>query len=261
MVSKRIATSAAACAALFLAGAALAAEGDRLTASVGLDYSTGDYGQATDTDMLALAFAAKYETGRWTLRGSLPYIHVTGPSNVVASDTGGLPLGAGAAPRRTDHGLGDLVLGVSYLVLYTADAPFLLELGGKVKLGTADEGKGLGTGEDDFSIQADAFKRYGAFTPFATLGYRVYGDPPGINLRNVFYGSVGTTYRVADGVTVGAAYDFRDAIVRGGDDLSELSVFATRRLTASWQLQVYGVLGFSDASPDAGAGVVLSANF
>lgn len=250
-------------AAALLPGAlnAAAAEGDRLSASVGLDYTTGDYGQSEDTDMLALAFSAKYETGRWTYRASLPYIHVTGPANVVVSDSGGVLVGPGTARTRTDHGLGDLVLGAAYLAIYGADAPFLLEVGGKVKLPTADEDKGLGTGETDWSIQADAFKQYGLYTPFATLGYRFYGDPPGINLRNVLYGSIGTTYRLADGNTVGAAYDFRDATVRGGDELSELSLFLTRKLTPSWQMQLYGVLGFSDASPDAGAGVVFTAIF
>ena len=86
-----------------LLGAALggwAAEGDRLTGSVGLDYTTGDYGQSEDTDMLAISFAAKLENGRWTYRASLPYIHVTGPSNVVASDTGGLQITPGAFRQR-----------------------------------------------------------------------------------------------------------------------------------------------------------------
>ncbi|HEX6266390.1 MAG TPA: hypothetical protein VFZ81_05785 [Burkholderiales bacterium] len=242
-------------------GAALAAEGDRLTGSVGLDYTTGDYGQSDDTDMLAIAFAAKYETGRWTFRGSVPYLSVTGPANVVASDTGGLQITPGAAPKRTDTGPGDLVLGASYLALYGADAPFLLDVGGKVKLATADEGKGLGTGENDYSVQAEAFKPYGAFTPFATLGYRWYGDPPGINLRNVLYGSLGSTYRMPEGITVGAAYDFRDRLVAGGGRLSEVSVFATRGLAQQWRLQVYAVAGLSDGSPDFGGGVVLSHSF
>lgn len=243
------------------AGAAWAAEGDRLTASVGLDYTTGDYGQSEDTDMLAVAFAAKYETGRWTYRASVPYIRVTGPANVVASDTGGVALTPDGAPERTDSGLGDVVLGASYLVLHGASGPFLLDVGVKVKLGTADERKGLGTGETDYSIQAEAFKPYGAFTPFATLGYRWYGDPPGVHLRNVLYGSVGSTYRVSADTTAGAAYDFRDRLVAGGERLSEVSVFASRRLAPEWRLQVYAIAGLSDGSPDAGGGVVLARGF
>jgi len=255
-----------ACAALIASlplgpGAAAAEDDARLTASVGLDYTTGDYGQRDDTDMLALAFAAKYETGRWTYRASVPYIRVSGPSNVVASDEGGVALGGDGAARRTDSGLGDVVLGASYLVLHRRDAPFLLDVGAKVKLGTADEDKGLGTGETDYSIQAEAFKPLGAFTPFATLGYRFYGDPAGIDLRNVFYGSLGSTYRVSAQTTAGASYDFRERLSAGGGRLSEVALFVSHRLSEVWRLQLYAIAGLSEGSPDAGLGAVASYSF
>lgn len=242
-------------------GALGAADGDRLTTSVGVDYTTGDYGQSEDTDMLAVAFAAKYETGRWTYRASVPYIRVSGPSNVVATDEGGVPLPPDGATRRTVSGFGDLVLGASYLVLRERSAPFLLDLGAKVKFSTANEEKGLGTGKTDYSIQAEAFKPLGAFTPFATLGYRWYGDPARIDLRNVFYGSLGSTYRVSAQTTAGGAYDFRGRIVDGGARVSELSVFLSHRLTQAWRLQLYAVAGLADGSPNAGVGAVASYGF
>jgi len=262
-MKKRVRRALLSLCASLLAGAAqvAAAAGDgRVTTSVGVDYTSGDYGQSEDTDMLALAFAAKYETGRWTYRASVPYIRVTGPSNVVASDEGGVSLGPEGA-RRTDSGPGDVVLGASYLVLHGREAPFLLDVGAKIKLGTADERKGLGTGETDYSIQAEAFKPLGAYTPFATLGYRWYGDPPGIDLRNVLYGSLGSTYRLSGQTTVGGAYDFRDRITAGGARLSELSVFVSYGLQQGWKLQGYAILGLADGSPDAGVGVVASHSF
>lgn len=242
------------------AQAAGAAEDARLTATVGTEYSKGDYGQDIDTSILAVSFAAKYEIGRWTLRASVPWLRISGPGNVVATDAGGVIL-PGSGERRTDSGIGDLVLGAAYLVLQGPSAPFLLDLGGKVKLPTADEKKGLGTGQADYSLYGEAFKPLAAFTPFALLGYRRYGDPPGLELDDVFYGSLGSAYRLSPQTSFGAAYDFRDRIVEGGARLSELSAFLSHRLTQQVRLQVYAVAGLADASPDAGAGLTLSYNF
>lgn len=243
-----------------LHGAALAQ--DRvLTGSVGADYTSGDYGQDEKTEIRSLSFAAKYEVGRWTYRASLPVVRITGPSNVVGSGEGSVTLPGADATRRSVTGLGDAVFGASYLALHERSAPFLLELGGKVKLGTGDEDEGLGTGKHDFSLQADAFKAYGAFTPFATLGYRWYGDPEGIDLRNVLYGSLGGVYRISAATTAGLAYDGRDRIVDGGARVSELVAFVSHALSPEMKLQIYVVKGFADASPDRGFGAVVSTAF
>jgi hypothetical protein len=245
---------------LMAAGSAGAAEDARLTATVGTEYSTGGYGQDVDTSILAVSFAAKYEVGRWTLRGSVPWLRISGPSNVVAADSGGVIL-PGSGERRTEAGFGDIVLGAAYLVMQGPGLPFNLDLGGKLKLPTADEEKGLGTGEADYSMQAEAFKPFGALSPFATLGYRHYGDPPGLRLKNVFYGSLGSAYRLSPHTSVGAAYDFRDRIVEGGARLGELSAFLSHRYTPDLRVQLYALIGMADASPDAGAGVTVSYSF
>jgi hypothetical protein len=241
------------------AGVAGAADDARLTATVGAEYSKGDYGEEIDTRIFSLSFAAKYEVGRWTLRASVPWLSIDGPSNVVVAE-GGVVL-PGSGERRTDSGMGDVVLGAAYLMMARSDAPFMLEVGAKAKLATADEEKNLGTGENDYSLQVEAFKAIGAFTPFATLGYRYYGDPPDIDFRNVLYGSLGSTYRLSAQTSFGAAYDFRERIVEGGARLSEVSAFLSHRVRSDLRFQLYAVFGFADASPDAGAGLTVSHSF
>lgn len=236
---------------------AVAQEGE-LTASAGVEYTSGDYGLDEETEIVSLSLAAKYETGRWAYRASLPYLHISGPSSVVGSGEGGVTLPGQAGARRSASGFGDLVLAGSYLALHDRAAPFFLDVGAKVKLGTGDEGKGLGTGEEDLSLQAEAFKPYGALTPFAMLGYRWYGDPDGIDLDNAVYGSLGAVYRVSAATSAGASYDFRGRIVDGGARVSELVAFVSRALSADTKLQVYLLKGFADASPDHGVGAVLS---
>ena len=238
-------------------GAALAAQEDVLTLSAGADFTSGDYGKSESTEVLALQLAAKYETGRWTYRLSLPWLRISGPSNVIGAGAEGVVLPGQAGDRRTVSGLGDLVAGASYNLIGGRAAPFHLDAGAKLKLGTADEAKGLGTGENDFSLQVDVFKPIGNFMPFATLGHRWYGDPQAFALENALYGSLGAAYVESAASTVGMSYDFRQRIVAGGARVSEVSLFLLQRLERRWKLQMYFVKGLADASPDAGGGVVL----
>jgi hypothetical protein len=250
-------------AALFAAAhtAALAASDDLTTWSAGAEYSSGDYGAPQKTDIFYVPFAVKHETGRWALKLTVPYVEITGPGNVIGAGGDQIVIGTSNAPRRTASGLGDIVGTVFYNILDDRKAALGLDLGAKVKLGTANSDKGLGTGENDYSVQADFFKTLGALTPFASIGYRFYGDPPGVDFRNVFYGSVGAAYRVSRQTTAGVAYDFRDAVFAGGPRVSELTGYVSQKLSQNTKLQVYAIVGFSDASPNFGAGLNLSYSY
>jgi hypothetical protein len=239
-------------------GGALA---EGLTLGTGFDYTSGKYGSSEKTEILYVPITARYETGPWTFRGVLPYIRITGPGNVVGAGDDRITLSTANTARRTESGLGDVVGSAFYSVLSERNAPFGLDLGAKVKLGTADRDKGLGTGENDYSVQADAFKPFGDTTAFASLGYRWYGDPPGIDLRNVFYGSAGATHKISGDTSVGAAYDWRPKVSPNGGRISEVTAFVTQRFSRDWKVQFYGVKGFSTGSPDFGVGALLSYNF
>jgi hypothetical protein len=239
--------------------AAFGAEGV-LTTSVGADFSSGDYGKRETTEAFALQLAAKYETGRWTYRFSVPWLRISGPSNVIGAGADGVVLPGEVGDRRRVSGLGDVVAGAAYTFGGTGSA-YAVDVGAKVKLPTADEAKGLGTGKADVSVQADFFRRIGALTPFATLGYRRYGDPAAFELENAVFGALGLAYAESPESTVGAAYDFREAIVAGGARAGELSLFLSQRLKPNWKLQVYLVKGLAEASPDAGVGAVLGYSF
>jgi hypothetical protein len=239
---------------------ALGAEG-LTTLSVGADYSSGNFGLSDSTRVFYLPTTAKHETGRWVLKLVVPYIRITGPSNVVGAPENQVILPNGSFALRTESGLGDVVASAFYNVLNGRDTPLGLDIGAKIKFGTADDSRGLGTGKNDYSVQADFFKAIGAFTPFGTLGYRRYGDPAGVDLRNVAYGTIGSSYRMSQLTSVGLAYDWRDRIVEGSGRVSELTAYVSRRFSGDWKLQIYAVRGFTDASPDFGAGSSLAYSF
>jgi Putative MetA-pathway of phenol degradation len=240
-------------------GAPPAAQG--LTLGTGFDYTSGKYGSSEKTDILYIPFYARYETGRAVFRLTVPYIRITGPGNVLGAGADRVTLPGPTGPRRTESGLGDIVASAFYNVLSERRYPVGVDLGVKAKFGTADENKGLGTGQNDYSLQADFFKPIGDNTLFGSLGHRWYGSPPGVHLDNVFYGSIGVSHRFSSQSSAGVAYDYRPRIIAGGGEISELTAFWSQRLAGGWKLQPYAVLGFGRASPDYGVGAQIAYSY
>lgn len=232
-----------------------------LTVGTGLDYSSGKYGDTQKTEAWYVPITGKYETGLWTFRLAVPFIRSTGPGNVIGAGPDRVTIPGGSTTVRTESGLGDIVGSAFYNLVDERDSEFGLDLGAKVKLGTGDNDKGLGTGENDYSVQVDVFKPIGLYTAFGSLGYRMYGDPPGVELHNVIYGSVGGSYRMSSETSVGLAYDFRPRITASGSSISEVTAFVSQRLSRDRKLQVYALTGLTDGSPDFGVGVMFNYSY
>lgn len=226
------------------------------TVTSGFDYSSGKYGSNDRTDITSVPVIGKYEIDRLTLKLTVPYVTITGPGNVLP-DIGKFK-NSSTSTRTTESGLGDVVAGATYNIYEGSVAAPMIDITGKVKFGTADRNKGLGTGENDYSAQVDLYKTYGNFTALADLGYRVYGDTNQAPLDNVFYGSLGGTYKIAPQASAGLIYDYRPAITTNGSAISEMTAFVNYKMTSSWKAQGYLVKGFSDGSPDYGVGALVS---
>ena len=239
------------------------ASGAQFGLSTGVDYSTGDFGSDVDTDITYVPFTAKYDLDRWFLRLTVPYLRIRGPGNVVVGPDGNpLPVDEGGGTRRTtEDGLGDIVAGVTYNVIPATATGYIFDVGAKIKFPTADEDKRLGTGETDYSLQGDLYKSVGRWTALGTLGYRWLGDPSGIDLKNVFFASVGALYRLSDAATGGLLYDWREKTVSGSDPLHELTAYFAYKFNPNTSAQLYLVTGFSDSSADFGIGTAISYGF
>lgn len=227
------------------------------TVTSGVDYSSGKYGTNQRTDITSVPVIGKYELDRLTLKLTVPYVTITGSGN-VSPGIGKFKDTNTVTKRSTESGLGDIVASATYNVYSGSEFAPAVDITGKVKFGTADKDKGLGTGENDYSTQLDLYKAYGDFTALAGVGYRVYGDTHDAPLDNVFYGSVGGTYKVAPSSTIGVVYDYRPAITRNGSIMSEATAFVNYKLNPNWKAQGYLVKGFADGSPDYGLGALVS---
>ncbi len=238
---------------------AVQAEGS-FTLSSGLDFSSGKYGSTQKTDTVYVPVIGKYETGDWTFKLTVPWVSIRGPGGVVGSGSDRVTIGSVSGNRRgTESGLGDVVAGASYTVFESGG--WVLDLGGKVKLPTGSESRGLGTGKADFTVQADVYRSIGPASLFGTLGYKRMGDPDGTDFRNPVFASVGLAHRVGATTTVGLSYDWRQRLRPTSDEISEITLFASHRFSDQWKAQIYAITGFSDASPDWGSGIIVGRMF
>jgi len=119
-----------------------------------------------------------------TFKLCVPYLWVKAPSNVTviidsgAGGSSGVSGGSGggggtAAPITTRDGLGDVAFSMAYKLLDDSRMPVGLDVGGKIKFGTADTSKGLGTGKNDYNLYTEIYRVWdNKLDTFVNLGYR-----------------------------------------------------------------------------------------
>lgn len=225
---------------------------------VGFDYSRGNYGFNQVTEVSSIPVNLSYEPDRWAFRATIPWITIKGPASIA---TGGTPMPGPSRPTtNTESGLGDILVAATY---HARPVPGELNVDftGRVKLPTADEGKGLGSGLTDFYLQADLYQSFGKLTPFLSAGYRFMGSNTAYPLKDGLYATLGTSYRLTDTVIVGAAYDWREKIIAGAPDGSDAIAFVAVNPDPKWSLLGYMLVGFNDASPDFGIGGAMTYKF
>jgi hypothetical protein len=249
----------AAIAALALTGAASAENTDTdVRLSTGVEYSIGKYGGTDDIEELYVPFTLRADFGRLGLRVTVPYLTVSTPADTVITDPG-MQAVPGTGETVTESGLGDVIAALTLYDLYVSDsANFVIDATGKIKFATADETKGLGTGENDYTLQLDAYRFFDRLSLQASAGYRLRGEPPGVDLNDVLLASVGGSYLTSDTTIVGMFYDYRESSITGLDDIQEVSAFASFRLSRAWRMEFYAFTGLTDSSSDFGGGLLFS---
>lgn len=221
--------------------------------STAFDYSSGKYGAATPTKIAFAPVTIQTSRGPWTFKGSSAWMSVNGPALILDGAADGT-----VGTDRNVNGMGDVNLSATYSLEQFYDRGVYIDLTARLKVPTASFRKGLGTGEGDLAVQVDASTAMGDFLPFMTAGYKFNGSPVSLPLRNVLYGSLGVQYVWNPEVAVGVAYDYRQSAITSQDDPQEGSVYVSLKINERWSMNVYGVAGFSNNSPNAGGGVVFT---
>jgi hypothetical protein len=276
----------------------LPATAAQLQLTTGIDYSSGDYGEATATHAVVVPFSLRLAIGNLSLRASVPYLGMRGPANVApvvdddsgdrSSNSGSGSSGSGSddddddddfddfddiddddiddddldeddfADDRDVHGLGDATLGATWTFQDIGGSRLYADLTGRVRLPTGDESTGLGRGATDY-------------TALTELGWDGQGGGVFVIAGRRFLESVGTIERV-DGWQAGTGFwrnlgstaqfgmqgNWRQSASATGADPRSLDTFIAWRASRTLRVEISGTAGFSKASPDFAAGIKFS---
>lgn len=257
-MKREYATLVLGCLFFIHSGTLLAEDNDTsLSLSMGTEFTSGTYGGTIDIEDTYIPVTATTRYGTFVYRLTIPYLSVKAPAGTVISGPDGEPL-PGTGDVSTESGLGDAIGSVTFLdVLKDSHLGLAVDLTAKVKFATADENKGLGTGENDYTLQADLFRFAERLTMLASVGYTFRGDPAGIELDDVMSAALGVVYEPSAGTRGGVIFDYRDSSISSRDSVQELTGFLSRRFSEHWQLQLFALAGFTDSSLDWGGGFQL----
>lgn len=220
----------------------------------GFDYSRGDYGFTTDTEMISVPLNVGYDSANWLLRLTVPWVNVKGPATVVNGSATARPT------TSSESGIGDTFVTATRRVGEVGGGVHV-DVTARVKLPTADDGRGLGTGEFDYYGQIDLYRTFGSITPFATLGYRSLGDNAIYVLKDGPYAAAGAHFRASDATVISTSFDWRERLNATTDHSMEAAVYVTHDFDRRWQVMAYALKGMTNASPDFGGGLQVNYRF
>lgn len=182
--------------ALMTTGIAQASEDTHITAGFSPSYFQGKYGTQNNIDIDYIATYIQYQDGNAKFKVTLPYESIKGLP-VGSTLSSGTVVNSNSTQTRNVSGWGDISLEGSYTMLPASGLIPSITPYGKIKFGTASKSDGLGTGKNDYEAGLNFQQTYSAtLFPFASIGYRMVGNPSGFSLKNIWPYKVGATYAV-----------------------------------------------------------------
>jgi hypothetical protein len=250
--------AAAACAPLCVLAAPASDKdsGTDLNVKVGYDRTLGKYGQQRETTLSTSSVTVSYDTDDFSFDVMAPYLEEKGPGRVFFLP-GRRPVIL-VGPARTASGQGDVTAGVTRYLLDQDKHAIDLELGAILKLGTASVSKGLGTGQQDVSVQAALSKVLVGIDATLTAGYSFLGKAAGLGLKNSFYGSFDASYKIVPPLRVGATYSAGQTSATGTSGSRDATAYVEYKVVKRLKVELYYLKGWSTESPDRGGGVTVA---
>lgn len=230
--------------------------GVRHSSALAFYYSEGFYGQELPTYVRYVPYTHELGIPGWRFKASLPVLEIDGPGNVLI-DIGNI--GRESTGRIAERGVGDLVVSATYeLPALGSSLPFF-DITLDLKLPTADERRGLGTGRPDVGIQLDGYHTVGSATLFAAVGYRYrHRSPVFEGLNDSVNLSLGLSRPVSDRWQGGVIYDYRQAASSFSGETHEILPYISWAPTDEWALMFYLIKGFTEDSADKAIGVQMT---
>jgi hypothetical protein len=248
-----------------LAGPVLVASGPALARpqfsfGTGIEYSSGSYGQPTQTTVVSVPFSASVASGDWTARASIPFLSISGPANVSENIDGGGGASNGSSGRTgTETGVGDTNVSLTRSFRHIHGSHVYVDVTGRVRLPTGDADRGLGVGATDYVLNSEIGVVNTNNGAYLYLGRRFLGERDGGPDRvDGFQAGLGAWMQTGPRTRIGLSYSWRDPSVESLDPPKELGGFISYRLNPEVRISLDGSAGLSDASPDYNIGIHVS---
>jgi hypothetical protein len=214
-------------------------------------YFSGDFGTGIDTSITYVPMIAVVSSGRQEFRLTVPYLSINTSEPVVYIN--GEVIGPAPGGSTSESGLGDVIAQEEVFFLEgTARRPWVSGIF-RLKLPTADESKGLGSGETDYGGGVGIIQPLGhAWNLIGAWQYIVRGDPPGTDFRDTSWLSAGAQWRQSERSSWNAFYERRQSVIEGNSDLADVSLGYDRALPRGVTFRSTVFLGLSDTAEDFG---------
>lgn len=269
----------AAAGSVFVFGAQVVAADESLVAlGVKMDYARGDYGTGIDSDTLTTsAIIGYYPNARLDLELTIPHIYqssraVTSSGNIRFgvrrtqsqpnnSPGVGQPQQSQTTGVSSQSGLGDLMLEAGYVLMVESSSVPRVRASSFIKFPTADEKKGLGTGEYDLGIGVQVSKWFNELHGYAETTFVFQGDNEVLGLKDYVSAEIGIGHLLAGRALAGLSLWGASAPTKTSSELLEARI----KLSMPWSVRsgftAYLGTGLVDESPDLTAGGSLFVNF
>ncbi|HKY33488.1 MAG TPA: hypothetical protein VJV23_13220 [Candidatus Polarisedimenticolia bacterium] len=261
---------------LLLATLPAAAAEPEVKASFLPSWFSGDFGTGVDARIVTLPFSVSASFGKHELRATLPWLSVTTaepvvlvggevvgrPDEVPAPQVPPLPGGPAGSEQEGEtsvSGIGDLVVQYEHFFLEgDGRRPWLSGIA-RLKVPTADEEKGLGTGSADYGGGIGLSQPLGGrWSGFGSALYLVRGDAPGLDLRDTFWWSAGVQARLGERASIHVVYDDRQSSIRGREASRSAGLGFDRRIGDRATFRAALFAGLSETAEDLGASIGFS---
>lgn len=216
----------------------------------GAYFAEGRFNGHSDTTIRYLPVGYRWRGERWGIEVLAAGLSVTGVGNVLVN-VGEVTRAIAGSAVTTETGLGDTIAGVSYAIDPLAGWMPFIDLRFEAKIPTADESRSLGTGGFDYSLQVDLSQAIGEFTWFAGFGHNFRGRSdlfPG--LRDNRFVQLGLARQLANGISAGVFYDYREAPADFARETHEIYPYASFPLGRGWWFTALIGRGFTEGSAD-----------
>jgi len=250
-------------------------------------YSSGNFGTNTTSEFVYAPVSIRrlFRDGDVTV--VIPFVSVT--SNGTATLVGGQPTptlpnrclkksgteidtdkpeclallqGGASGQKVTNSGLGDIILRGRYYAVEEKEYVPLIAFTTRIKLPTASESKGLGTGALDHGYGVELSKMLGdKWITFLDGGYNFIGNPEGRELQNQYWFDIGGGHYLTKSILVSVYYEEYRSLVAERVNIRDVFFAFNYKASDAWRFNGGVTVGLSNGAPDYGVSLGTSYRF